>query len=119
MVEVRDQQVEPAVAVDVFRVGGHRPGHPPGGIERHLGLEADLAEAPVARVPEEEVRRRVVRLEHVDPAVVVEIGGDDGHALPDQARDAGRRARVLERPVALVAEEDARLPTNLAIVQNG
>ena len=66
----------------------------PEGSKATSASSADVPEAAVAPVLEEEVRRRVVRLEHVDPAVVVEVGGDDGHALADQAGDARpRRSR--------------------------
>ena len=108
-VEVRDQQVQPPVPVHVLGVGGHGPGGAPRRVEGHLGLEGHVAEAAVAEVPEEEVGGGVVRLEDVDPPVVVEVGGHHPHPLPHEGGDAGRSARVLERPVAPVPEEDARL----------
>ena len=109
VVEVHHQQVQSAVPVHVLGVGAHGPCRPARGVEGHLGLERDVPEAAVAEVAEEEVRRRVVRLEDVDPAVVVEVGGDDAHALAHEAGDARPGARVLEGAVAAVAVEAARL----------
>ena len=75
-VEVGHDQVEPAVAVEV--AAGHP--HPrlvaAFGVGRHARDQPDLLEPEAAEVAEQEVRRAVVGHEEVDPAVVVEVGGE-------------------------------------------
>ena len=113
VMEVRDQKVEAPVAVDVLGVGGHGARRAPGRAERHPRLGSHVAEADPVEVLEEEVGRRVVRLVHVDPAVVVEVRGDHPHPFSDGSCDPRAPADVGEGAVTVVAVEDARLSLEL------
>ena len=94
-VEVGDGQVGPAVAVEV--AAGRRPSPPgsrPPRCRPRPASRATLLEPEAAQVAEEVVGRHVVGDVEVDPAVVVEVGGD--HAQPAAVRiDAAgtRRSR--------------------------
>ena len=87
--EVGDEQLGPAVAVDVLRIDPHarlacrsrRAG------ARGLG---DVLERPVALVEEDEVRAHVVGDVEVDPAVAVQVRGDDPEAPAVGPADARR-----------------------------
>ena len=106
--ERRQEHVGPAVAVDVARVDAH-PGDGLAAVgERHAALEGRLGEGAVAVVHEQERGHGVVRDEHVAPAVAVEVGDADAHALADVGADAGSGRDVAEGAVAVVVEERVR-----------
>ena len=65
---------------------------------------ADLLEPEPAEVAEQEVGRLVVGDEEVEPAVVVEVGGDDPQAAAVGVDDPGL-VRDVDEPAAVVAEE--------------
>ena len=65
---------------------------------------ADLLEPEAAQVAEQEVRRAVVGDEEVDPAVVVEVGGDDAQPPAVAVDDPGLGGDV-DEPAAVVAED--------------
>ena len=64
----------------------------------------DLLEAHPAEVAEQEVGRGVVGDEQVDPAVVVEVGGDHPEAAAVAVDDPGL-GRHIDEPAPVVAEE--------------
>ena len=102
-VVVVDEEVEPAVVVEVPEPAGERPVVARPG-DAHLA--GDVAERAVPLVVVQPAGRVEVRDEEVEPAVAVVVapGRPLGHALVD---DAGRGGDVLERAVALVVVEPA------------
>ena len=59
----------------------------------------------VASIQEDEVRAHVVGDVKVDPAVVVEVGGDDPRPRPSVAADAGGLGHIGEGPIAVIPIE--------------
>ena len=107
-VERRLEDVDAAVVVEVAGVGAHARDLLAALRVRDAGGEGDLLEPLPAEVVEEERGLVVVRDEHVRPAVVVEVGDAEAHALADVRADAGGRRHVGEGAVAVVAEERVR-----------
>ena len=110
---VGDEQVEPAVIIDVEGDGaeaGLRAAR--GGEIRRQGA---VGEQAAAEVPAQGVRLvDEVGVEQVDAAVAVEVLGDDAHAGRGLARpvvgDARRGADLLESQAPEVAEQEVRRP---------
>ena len=103
--QVSDQDVEVSVVSEV------------GGRETHSGL-ADavavvggaqqhriVAKRPVTLIDPEVVGVGVVRDVDIDPAVVVEVGGDHTQTAQLHASDTGGSGAILERSIAAVAIE--------------
>ena len=105
--EVGDGQVETTVAVEVAAGNPHPGQGSPLRAGRQARLRRLLGEPEAAEVAEEEIRREVVGHEHVDLAVVVEVGGDDAQAAAVAVDDAGLRGHV-DEPAAVVAEDVVR-----------
>ena len=78
-----------AVAVEVARGDPHAGLVVPRGVAGHAGGVPDLLEPHPAEVAEQEVGRGVVGDEQVDPAVVVEVGGDHAEAAAVAVDDPG------------------------------
>src|SRR5262245_44759894 len=76
-IEVRDENVQPAVSVNIGGVNSHSRLGLAVFADGDAGLEGYFTEAPVVIVTEEEVRVGVIGDEEVLPAVVVEVKGDD------------------------------------------
>ena len=64
----------------------------------------DLLESEAAEVAEQEVGRAVIGHEEVDPAVLVEVGGDDAKSPPVEVDDP-RPVRDIGEPALVVAED--------------
>ena len=103
-VEVGDGQVDEPVAVEVPRGDPHAGLVDPRGIAGHAGGVADLLEPHPAEVAEQEIGRGVVGDEQVDPAVVVEVGGDHPEAAAVAVDDPGLGGDIHEPP-PVIAEE--------------
>ena len=103
-VEVGDEQVGPAVAVEVAH------GRPHAGLVGARGVAGDarrgrdLLEPQAAQVAQEVIGRRVVGDEQVDPPVVVEVRRDDPEP-PAVAVDDPRLGRHVHEAAAVVAEQ--------------
>ena len=99
-VHVHDEEVEPAVVVEVEGLGAD--GAPGGAAEHLLG---DVGEGAVAVVAVELAAAEHVGDEQVELAVVVVV--EDGHvAAPAQPLQAGLLGHVGEGAVAVVVVED-------------
>ena len=107
LVDVGDEEILLAVAVEVGRVHAHAGPRRAVGAERDFRREADLFPFALAAVREQEVLHRVVRDEEVHQPVVVDIGSDDAEGLAEGALDVGAAARQREGAVAVVVIERA------------
>src|SRR5439155_26496087 len=67
--------------------------------------QALLLERAVSAIEPEQVGGAIVGHVEVEPAVAVEVGGDDTQAGPERLRDAGRLGDVREAAATVVAEE--------------
>ncbi len=103
-VEVGDRQVDPAVAVQVAGGDAHPRLVATRRVGRHARVGADLLEAEAAEVVEQVVRTGVIGDEHVNPAVVIEVGRDDAEAPPVPLPHPGNLGDV-DEAAAIVAED--------------
>ena len=106
--EVRDHDRGLAGVVDVGRVDAHAGARPALLAEREPGLQTELGEGAVAVVAIQLVRLRVVGDEHVRPRVEVVVEQRDAERLRGRVEQTRLRRHVLERAVALVAEQPRR-----------
>ncbi len=106
LIDVGDEQVLPAVLVEVGGIDAHARPRLAVGREAHLGRQADLLPLAAAAVHEQEVLHRVVGDEQVELPVVVQVGGDDAEALAEGALDVGALGDVGEGAVAVVVEQE-------------
>ena len=106
--QVGQEDVGPAVAVEILEVAAHARDHGARLVGGHPGLEGHLRQLPVRAVAVQEVRRPVVGDEDVHPPVPVVVGDGDTHPLPEVPIEAGRGGDVGERAVAVVAQERVR-----------
>jgi hypothetical protein len=105
--EVGLHDVHRAVAVEVADPHAHARLRLAVLAEGAPGFEPDVLERPIAAVPIERARVRIVRHVQVDPPVVVEIErGDPERVGAERVRDAGAFGHVLEAAAAQVAVED-------------
>ena len=105
--EVGDGQVETTVAVEIA-AGNTHPGQVSAlRVGRQPRLRRLIGEPKAAQVAEEVIRRQIVGHEHVDLAVVVEVGGDDAQAATVEIHDSGLRGHV-DEPAAVVAKNVVR-----------
>ncbi len=104
--EVRLDDVERAVAVEVADADAHARLRLAVLAERALGADADVLERAVAAVPEQRARVRVVRHVDVRPPVIVEVERRDAEAVgAARLQDAGLLRDVGEAVVTEVAIE--------------
>ena len=99
VVEVGDRQVEPAVAVEIAASDPHPRLVGARGVARDARGLPGLLEPESAQVAEQVIGSHVVGDEQVDPAVVVEVGGDDAQPAPVAIDDPrlGRSRRRTDR----------------------
>ena len=109
VVQVRDEDVDQSVAIDVARKRAHRRDALSVLAVRHIHFERLLDERALAGVLEVVVLHRVVSHEDVQVAVVVEVGRAGAHAAPVRLPQAGLLGDVGERAVAVVAVENVGL----------
>ena len=109
VVEIRDREARSPGTIDVRCVDAHSGARLAVGAEGHTGLDRDVLERAVPLVAIELVRLRVVRHEEIGPAVLIVIQHRHAERLRAGVEDAARRRDVLERAVAAVAEQPARV----------
>ncbi len=83
MVDVGDEQVDPAVLVIVGGIHAHAGAGLAFGAVTDICLQADLLELAIAPVEEQEIRDRVVRHEKIHAAVIVDVAGDHAPCLAE------------------------------------
>ena len=96
----------PAVAVAIFGVDAHARLGLTSLVERGPGGFGGVLECTVPLVEEEKVGVHVVGDVEVDPAVAIEVGGDDPKSVAVGTADARLLGHVGESPVAVVAVEE-------------
>ena len=79
--EVRLEEIEVTVEIVVADADAHAGLLGAVIAERDAPHDALLAKRPVVVVDEQQARRRVAGHVDVGPAVFIEVGGDDGHAV--------------------------------------
>src|ERR1700675_2343527 len=107
MVDVGDEQVHPAVSVEVGRVQAHSRARPAFGAVSHPRRGPDLLEAPVAAIREQEVGHCIVGDEQIHATVVIDVGSNHAPSLARKIANAGGLAYVGKSPVAIVMKEPA------------
>src|ERR1700683_3352213 len=80
-IEVSDVDVLPAVAVDVGGVDAHARLVTAVFAGGHAGNERDIFKRSIVIIEKKKIRPRIIRDGDVSPAVVVEVGEYDPHAL--------------------------------------
>ena len=106
--EVRDEQVEVPVGLDVRRRDPHAGEGVPVAVVGDARREAPFPEPQPSQVLEEEVRDRVVRHVEVGKRVPDQVGGEDAEPLAGPESHAGGLGHVGERTVAAVLVEQVR-----------
>ena len=104
-IEVRDVDVEPAVAIHVGGVDAHAGFVTAVLAGRHAGNERNILKGSVVLVEKKKIRPGVVGDGDVRPAVAVEVREDDAHAFRFGLADAGCVAHVGESAVVIVVVE--------------
>jgi hypothetical protein len=107
LIDVRDEQILAAVAVEVRGVDAHPRSRRAVRAEADLRGQSDLVPLVFAAVDEEEVLHRIVRDEEVHQPVVVDVGRDHPEAFAQCALEVGARTDLGERPVAVVVKQQA------------
>ena len=106
--EVRDHQIEAAVAIVVAEVGAHAgPGFAVAG-DRDAGQQADFAKDATALVVIQEVRHQIVGDEQVRPSVVVVVAEHDPQTFPGSREQTRFPCQIRKGPVSVVPVEDVR-----------
>ena len=103
-----DDQVEPAVVVEVDPGGGGGPVHARGGVAAGAGLLCDVGEGPVAVVVVQVVAAELGDVE-VFEAVIVKVADGNAHAVAD-ALEAGLLGDVFEGTVLALMVEAVPVP---------
>src|SRR5262249_31980245 len=112
-IEVRDNNIRPAVAINVGGVSSHARFGLAVFADGDAGLESHFAEATVVIVAEKEIRVSVVGDEDVLPAVVVEVECNYAQTAAGVRPDPGRFSNILEGAVAVVMVKRRLLPAKL------
>ena len=113
LIDVGDEEVLPAVAVEIGGIHAHAGAGAAVLAESHFGRQRDLFPLGLAfgirsAVHEEEVLHGVVGHEEVHAAVVIDVGGHHAQAFAQGLFDVGAAAHFGERAVAVVVEQQAR-----------
>ena len=106
LLEVGDEQLRPAVAIEVLGVHPHPGRCPAADIPAGARVLRGVAEVAVTSVEEEEVRVLIVGDVDVNPAIAVQVGRHDAEAMAVGPADAGRDGDIGECPIPIVAIED-------------
>ena len=106
-VEVGDDQVDPAVPIQISGTHAHPRLIAAVGVRRDARHHAHLFEAEPAHVSKEEIRRPIVGDVQVDPPVVVDVGGDDSQPPPVVVDDPCFPGRV-DEATAVIAKQSVR-----------
>ena len=108
--QVGHEQVLPAVAIQIARVGPHAGLRLTVLAAADPGLESDVGEPAVAVVPVQRVDRRVVGDVEILVAVRVVVEPDDAQSLAVRVPDAGGARHLLEFAVPLVVIQHVGQP---------
>ena len=106
--EVREQDVEDAVAAEIPYLHSHSGLRTAETAERGAEQQGLFPEGPVALVHPQVIRLGVVRHVEVRPSVAREVLANDSQAPGRQSRDPGLASDFHERAVATVAVEEIR-----------
>src|SRR5499426_1666756 len=112
-IEVRDENVQPAVSVNIGGVSSHSRLGLAVFADGDAALKRYFAEAPVVIVTEEKVRVGVIGDEDVLPAVVVEVKCDNAQTAAGMRPDLGSFSDIGEGAVAVVSVKRRLLPAKL------
>src|SRR5947208_13244494 len=76
LLDVRNKEVLPAIAIIVSRIDSHARSRPAGGAEGHTGCKPLLFKFPAAVIDEEEVGHRIVCYKWIHSPVVIQVRRD-------------------------------------------
>ena len=107
-IEMADVEIHAAVVAEIGGVGAHAGFGAAIFAEAGARGVADVSECAVAVIEIEKISLRIVGDENVWPAVVIEIGEDDGEAFAVFVDEAGFGGDVGERAVAIIVIEARR-----------
>ena len=105
MMDVRHQQVDVSVSIEVFAGDAHAGDGHTAIVVRAADPRRHVLEGAVAPVAPQEARRLIVGDVQVDPAVAVEVARQDPEAVAGGPGDARPLGYVLEPAVAEIAIE--------------
>ncbi len=105
---VRDEQIEPAVAVVVAEIRSHTSSRFAITGDRHASQEGDLPELPVAFVVKQEVGHGIVGHEHIGPPIIVVVANGNTEPVSAVLRDASLGTHVGKAALSVIAIEHAR-----------
>src|SRR5215831_6503626 len=105
MIHVRDEEVLPAILIEVRGIDAHPRARPPLLAEGHAGIQADVHEFSVFLVEKQEILDGVVGDEKVHPTVVVDVSCYNSPSFAQGLGDSGFLGNVLERAIAVVVEK--------------
>src|SRR5260370_42299374 len=106
LINICNEQIDPAVLIVVGGIDSHPRTRSAVGAKADTGDQANFFKFPLT-VGEETVGDRVVRDEQVQPAIVVDVAGDNAPCFGHEIGYAGFLAYVGASTVAIVAAEPA------------
>src|ERR1700733_11468426 len=107
LIDVRDEEVHPAVFVEVCRIHAHTRTCPAISAVSDIGGQAHFVEA-AAPVHEKKIRHCVVGDKEIHPAIVIYTGGNDSPGFSEMRGDAGLFADIRKSAVAVIMKKPAR-----------
>src|SRR5205823_2359041 len=107
LVNVGDEQVLPAILIEVCGVDAHARSSASVLAESNTGGEANFFKFAVAAVSKEKILDGVVRDKKIHPAVIVDIRRNNSPRLAENFTDARLRRYVRECAITVVVEEQA------------
>src|SRR5215472_10515728 len=102
MIHVRDEEVLPAILIEVRGIDAHPRARPPLLAEGHAGIQADVHEFSVFLIEKQEILDGVVGDEKVHPTVVVDVSCYNSPGFAQGLGDSGFLGNVLERAISVV-----------------
>src|SRR5262249_31915388 len=96
------------IVVEVLKIAAHRRDGLSAVVVSHSVSEAHFFESAVALVQEQEIALGVIRDEHIQPTVLVDIGDSDSHPLAAESPESRAIGYILEPAAAEIAIEPLR-----------
>src|SRR5258708_6790522 len=107
LVDVGDEQILPAVLIEIGGIDAHAGAFAPVLTVGHAGAETHLFKFSVVLVHEKEICDRVVGDEEIHPTVVVHVRGNHAPGFTERFADAGFLSDVGKGAIAIVVKEPA------------
>src|SRR5262249_28128987 len=108
-VEIRDENIEQPVAVDIAHVRAHAGKRLSITADSNAGKQPDLFEPSFSLVVKKKIRRRIIRHVDIGPAVVIVIAENNAQSFALGTVDSRFLADIRERTIPVVAIENVGL----------